>query len=323
MTNRTERNPRTTKKPNKSGLNKVTYHITWFLIFLVFILASAAIGGFLGYKAAVNSRMTEYSARLQQTINDQYNLAVSDYEEGNFKNAKIRLDYLSSIDNNPDVAALYEKVIAEEDSLVDKIKQAIDEQDWSTALTLYESLSNKDYDYRRSEIEGLIYIAFRSNGVDLIRDGYLESGIKNIDFAGNIGPVDTEADELRIAARNYMTASGYWDIDWMKAMELFSNVALTMPDIFDRASMLTAQQRYVRCSYEVGKQQFFEGNYCAALYYYRQGLTLIPDKSVQATADYVNLFCLPTATITPTPTVTPTPTITPTLEEGYYYYYYY
>ncbi len=331
MTNKTEKNPRTIKRPtNKkkanSGLNKIAYHFSWFLVFLLFVIVSAGTGGYLGYKAALNSRIEEYSSRLKETINDQYDLALKDYNDGKFRNAKIRLDYITGVEKNEDAEGLYRKIIADEDALIDGIRLDIIARNWVSALEKYESLNEKDYDYRRSDIEGMIYIAFRNHGVEQIQNGYLESGIKNIDFAGNIGPVDNEADNLRSAASKYMRASGYWDIDWMRALELFANIAMTTPDIFDRASMLTAQERYVRCSYEVGKQYFNDGNYCTALFYYKQGLNILPNKSIQATADYVNLFCppTPTPTIEVTPTPFYTPTVDPTMEAlGYYYYYYY
>ena len=326
MSNTADHNTKTNKKPNKSGLSRITYHFSWFLIFLLFVILSAAAGGYLGYRAALKSRMDEYSARLKETVDEQYKHALQDYEDGKYQNVKTRLEYINSVDNHPDAQALYDKVIAEEDSMIDSIRQAVASKDWTTAIKLYESLQEKDFEYRKSELEGQIYIAFRNYGVDLIRDGYLENGIKNIDFAGNIGPVDSEADELRTAASKYMSASGYWDIDWTRAMELFANIALTNPDLFDQASMLTAQQRYVRCTYEVAKEYINQGNYCAASAYYKQGLALIPDKSIQATADFVNMICYPTPTPTEIPTAEPyvVPTVDPTLEaSGYYYYYYY
>ena len=331
MTNKTDQNPKTDKKPiakrkKSSGLNRFAYHLSWFLTFLLFVIAAAGAGGYLGYRAAVKSRLSEYSTRLRETVNEQLRLAEKDYEEGKFRNAKVRLEYILSVEQNEAAEELFKRIIDDENALIDGIRLDIIARDWGSALARYESLSEKDYDYRRSEIEGLIYIAFRNYGVDLIRDGYLESGIKNIDFAGNIGPVDSEADNLRSAASKYMRASGYWDIDWMRAMELYANVALTSPDIFDRASMLTAQERYIRCSYEVAKQFFNEGNYCTSLYYYNQGLSIQPNKSIQATAEYMKLLCLPTATPAPEVTATPfvVPTVDPTLEaSGYYYYYYY
>ncbi len=331
MTNKSENNPRISKRPTKkksrnSTLSKIAYNISWFLVFLLFVIVSAAAGGYFGYKAAINSRIAEYSNRLKETTNSQYDLAAKDYENGKFRNAKVRLDYINSVEKNEAAEELYKKIIADEDALIDGIRLDIIARNWASAIAKYESLNEKDYDYRRSDIEGLIYIAFRNLGVEQINDGYLESGIKNIDFSGNIGPVDSEADNLRNAASKYMRASGYWDIDWMRAMELYANIALTSPDIFDRASMLTAQERYVRCSYEVAKQHFIDGNYCTSLFYYKQGLGIQPNQSIQATADYVNLLCLPspTPTIEVTPTPFYTPTTDPTMEaQGYYYYYYY
>jgi tetratricopeptide (TPR) repeat protein len=139
----------------------------------------------------------------------------------------------------------------------------------------------------------MYYIALRNYGIQQINNGYLENGVYNITLAEALGPVDTYADSMRVAARAYLSGAGFWEINWNKALEYYSNAAMTYPNLYDRATMMTANQRYAQASFEVANLYIISEDYCGAIPYFNQGLPIAGTESMQMTATAVYLECYP------------------------------
>lgn len=144
----------------------------------------------------------------------------------------------------------------------------------------------------------MYYIALRNYGIQLINNGYLESGIYKITLAEAFGSIDALASNQRDAARSYLAGAGFWEIDWAKALEYYSNAYLTAPGMYDRASGYTAQERYIQASFEYANRLAQTGDYCASIEYYNQAFSMSANEQYAPTATAAYLECYP-STATP------------------------
>ena len=175
------------------------------------------------------------------------------------------------------------------------IQQAIYSQQWESAIQMILALRNRNISFRGLEVDGLYYVALRNYGIQQINSGYLEQGVYNITLAESFGPIDNNADSLRNAARSYLAGAGFWEINWSKALEYYSNAAMVLPNMYDRATMLTANQRYAEASFHVADEYVAREDYCGAIPFYEQGMPIAGNETVQMTATAVYLVCYPPA----------------------------
>ena len=295
--------------------------IGWILLGIVLMIALAIGGGFLGYNTAISARQAEYKRRSMMAAAEQYTMAISDIEQGKYQNAKTRLDYVIEVDRDyPGAMETYQQVMLAlyptasptpmmtatpaptptqdtrgEEEMFQSIQQAIYSQNWEYAINMIKALRDRNIEYRGLEVDGMYYIALRNYGIQQINTGFLEQGIYDITLAEALGPIDNNADSLRNAARAYLSGAGFWEINWSKALEYYSTAAMTLPNMYDRATSLTANQRYAIASFRVADEYVAREDYCGAIPYYEQGMPIYGDESVQMTATAVYLVCYPPA----------------------------
>lgn len=313
----------TEKKQSKKSKNKKKGGSLagWVILGIFLMLAIAIGGGFLGYRTAINARMAEYSRKSKMAAAEQYQMALVDIEQGKYGNAKTRLEYVIDVDQNYPGAfdtlqivqlALYPTASPTplitatpaptptadtrgEEEMFRGIQQAMYSQNWEAAISQITALRDKNISYRGLEVDGMYYIALRNYGLQQINAGYLENGVYNITLAESFGPIDSNADNMRNAARAYLSGAGFWEINWLKALEYYSNAAQIFPNLMDRATGLTANQRFAEASFKVAEDYALHEDYCGAIPYYEQGLPISGYESVQLTATAVYLECYPPA----------------------------
>ncbi len=293
--------------------------VGWIFLGIFLMLALTIGGGFLGYRTAVNARMAEFNRKSKMAAAEQYQMALADIEQEKYQNAKTRLDYVIKIDQNyPGAAETYQQVIMAlyptasptpmmtatpmptstadtrgEEEMFRSIQQAIYSQQWETAIQIITALRDRNISFRGLEVDGLYYIALRNYGIQQINTGYLENGIYNIAMAESFGPIDADANSMRDAARSYLSGAGFWEINWFKALEYYANAAAVYPNLYDRATMMTANQRFAEASFHIADDYALREDYCGAIPYYEQGLPIYGSESVQLTATAVYLKCYP------------------------------
>lgn len=304
------------KKTKKKGKGSI---IGWIFLGIFLMLGLAALGAYMGYNTAINARQAEYKRRSMMAAAEQYQMAISDIEQGKYPNAKTRLDYVIEIDPEyPGAMQTYQQVILAlyptasptpmmtatpaptatadtrgEEEMFQAIQQAIYSQNWEYAISLITTLRDRNINYRGLEVDGLYYIALRNYGIQQINAGYLENGVYNITQAEALGPIDSQANSMRDAARSYLAGAGFWEINWSKALEYYANAAQSLPNIMDRATGLTANQRFAEASFHVGDEYVAREDYCGAIPYYEQGLPIAGTEPMQMTATAVYLVCHP------------------------------
>ncbi len=305
---------KTAKKKKKGGSL-----VGWIFLGILLMIALGIGGGYLGYKMAINARQAEYSRKSKMAAAEQYQMALADIEQGKYANAKTRLDYVLKVDQNypggfetlqqvqlalyptasptPVITATPEPTPTVDnrgnEELFQSIQQLMYSQNWEAAIQQINVLRDRDINYRGLEVDGMYYIALRNFGIQQINNGYLENGVYNIALAEALGPIDTYTDGMRDAARSYLSGAGFWEINWPKALEYYSNAAMTYPNLFDRATMLTANQRYAEASFEVANLYIISEDYCGAIPYFNQGLPIAGTEPLQMTATAVYLKCYP------------------------------
>lgn len=315
----------TNSRQTKKGKAKKKSNVGWVFLGIFLMLALAVAGAYFGYQAAVSARVSEYNRKAKQAASEQYQMALSDIAAGKMENAKTRLDYVLSVDPNfPGATETYQEVVIAlypkatptpamtstpmptptvdlrgEEEMYQGIVSTMYSQDWQSALDQMDALRDKNLAYKGLDVDGMYYIALRNIGVQLINQGYLESGVYKITLSGSFGPIDANADALRTAARSYLAGAGFWEIDWNKALEYYANAYQSYPNMFDRATGLTAQERYVDASFEVANLYVISEQYCDAIPYYDQGFLLSVDEVISATATAVFYGCYGEPTAVP------------------------
>lgn len=291
-------------KKKKNGGKTVGYVFLGILIMLVII----GLGIWGGYQTAISARKSEEKVQKEKAAEQQFQLALADINNGKYENAKTRLDYVKEI--NPNYPGLdqpyitvYQKLAnvatatpyvtptpvatstpdtRDEDQMVNGILSAMVNQQWEDAINQMDALRDKDLNYRSLDIDGMYYIALRNWGIQLINNGYLESGVYKITLAESFGPIDGVADSMRSAARSYLAGAGFWEIDWTKALNYYSNAYTTFPNLFDQATKLTALQRYAESSFGYAGT-IASSDACEAVNNFNNGLALAPNDSFMAT----------------------------------------
>ena len=313
-------NGKTQNKKESKTKKKGGGSLAGYIILGIFLMLALAIGGgFLGYNAAISARQSEYTRRSMMAAAEQYQMAIADIEQGKYQNAKTRLDYVIEVDGNyPGAMETYQQVILAlyptasptpvmtatpaptatkdtrgEEEMFQTIQQALYSSNWEYAISVINALRDKNIDYRGLEVDGMYYIALRNYGIQQINAGYLENGVYNITLSEAFGPIDAQANSMRDAARAYLSGAGFWEINWSKALEYYSNAAQVMPNIFDRATGLTANQRFAEASFNVANEYVAREDYCGAIAYYNQGLPISGSEYIQMTATAVYLECYP------------------------------
>jgi tetratricopeptide (TPR) repeat protein len=308
----------------------------WALIFVLLLAISMTSGALAGLQSGRQAQSKLQAELAELSIEDQYNLALQDIAEGRLEVALQRLEYIVS--QNPSYPGITEK-LAEVMAVLyttatplppaatitptptrdlrpveDLFKQAQSlaaAEDWDSAIDTLVALRKEDPAYLTARVDGLLYVALRSRGVNKIWAlGNLEGGTYDLALAANFGPLDAQAASARELARLYMIGSSFFEVHPEQAVYYFSQVASAAPGLRD-ASGITAGE-YLRLSLiQYGDLLGRKGAWCDAQAQYQQALAMSPNETVQAKLDEAILNCSPPSATPLTETPTPTLTLPP------------
>lgn len=333
--------PEVTSKPRKIRL--------WFLILgaLGVILISGLLGGWLGYQASLRDRLAEEENQKAIVAATQYQLGLADLAAGRYDTARKRFEFVLAL--KPDFPGAMESLAQammgltlqqtptvtpsptaqptpdtrKEEELFAQIQRALLNQDWQLAIDTIEVLRKLNLTYRAVDVDGMYYLALRNLGVkNILEQGLLEVGIYNLTLAERFAPLDVDAQNYRIWARQYLSAASFWGVDWKRVVNYFAQIYPALPNLRDGSGM-TATQRFRIASIKYADQLAAQGQYCEAQIHYENALSIAPDPQVQPTLEAVREWCAnppgsqvtPTETSTPGSGMTPTPSDTPSPSE--------
>jgi hypothetical protein len=318
------RNARKKKKGNLNWLLWVIFGVSAFLIM-------GFAGIFRGYQVALESQRNIEATEKILSIQDQFELGLQDFQSGQYDLARQRFEWVLAKDPSfPGAADKLAEVmqilfatstptplpptptltptpdLRPVEELYNQARGQFANADWTGTIEVIINLRKVDPAFHVVEVDGMLYQALRSRGVEKIKGSDLEGGIYDLALAERFGPLDGEARNFRELARLYMFGSAFWEAFPEQAVYYFGQLASAAPGLRD-ASGWTASERYRASLIHYGDQLARSGDWCAAYSQYSSALSMGGDGQVAPTASYAEEQCY-----TPTPESTSTPTETPT-----------
>ncbi len=310
------------------------------IIGVFIVVAGLVIGAGAGYYRAIDLRQHNEASQRILTATTHFQRALEAEAAGNLNIARTQIEYVIQIDPNypgaveklteimlamgaaaiptpiPTAAATPTPDNRGAEELFAQARQYLAESQWAAAVETLDNLRKLSREFRAIEVDGMYYVGLRYRGVNKILSGSLEEGIYDFALTERFGPLDNEANALRVNSRNYINGASYWALDWKQVIDIFSQVAAAVPNLRD-ASGWTANDRYRIANGRYADQLAGLGDYCSAEYYYAIAFTISEDQIMAPTATAVYDLCHPPATATPVPVIEPTvePSAIPVITE--------
>ena len=309
------------------------------LAIVTLVLLVLAGSAYAGYQAGLTQRDGQARATQAADLALQYALAQGDVAAGRYEVAQARFEYILQQDPHyrdtgqklADMRALMAVTPSPTPAPVtatpspqpsptqshvaaDLFTQAQTQyaaSDWAGVIETLSQLRGVDATYQAVKANGMLYVAYRNQGVALIAGPDIESGMFDLDKAQAIGPLDSEALNYRAWGRLYLAAQSFWGLNWQQAMEILQQLYVIAPYFHDTGAMLyTATVSYA-------DQLAHAGDTCGAAKHYAEAQVLKPDAKIAEALSTAAASCAltPTAGGTGTPgtpgapasTATPTP----------------
>ena len=302
----------------------------WVLLGIVVMLLVIAAGGYSGYRAAVNDRTQQMNSQKNLITTEQFALGIQDMEAGRLESAQQRFEYVIKVDPQfpgapekltevmikaanratptpvvtPTIAFTPTPDLRGVEELFSAAQQYMRAQDWENAILTLDLVRKENLEFRPLDVDGMYYISLRNRGVfKIVQTGNLEGGIYDLALTERFGPLDKEADAYRNWARYYLAGTSFWEVDWVKVLEYFSQLYASLPNLRD-GSGYTVAERYKIASKGLGDQLAAKENWCEARDQYFNALSVSQDGVLAPTATFVQLKCAPPTATLGAPTAT-------------------
>jgi tetratricopeptide (TPR) repeat protein len=276
-------------------ISSTTLLIVLFSCGLLSLIVASAVGGVV---VGLQDRDVAEQAKADQF----YQEGLANFAAGKLELAKADFTYVLEI--NPHYPGASEQLAQVEDRLTVKptptssaLISAIDQlyqagltayqaKDWSTAIDTLTQVRSINPDYQKDDVDQMLFDAAVTYGLDLLKTDRLEEGIAYLDQAAYIRPLPLDASQQAQYAKLYVTARGYWNVDWEKAIDQFGELYAMAPNYKDVFA------RLVDAYIEYGNERVRAGDACAAQQKYQEALRLRPDSRVQTKLDQATQVCL-------------------------------
>lgn len=303
--------PKSTPSPKKRNYSWLFFPI----LGLIAILIIAFLSGLGGYFSGISLRQKAESTQVAQVVQEQYQLGLEEMAQGEYARARQRFEYVIQLDPNyPGVTEKLSEVLLELNTtatptllptstvtptpdtrdvqeLYNQAQQYLLNKDWANTIEILLSLRKTDPTFQIVDVDGMLFLALRNQGVDkILKEADLEGGIYDLTLASNFGPLDAEAQGYLNWTGLYITGASFWGIDWEQAVNYFNQVAPQLPNLRDGSGM-TATERLRIALYEFGNVLAQQGQTCRALQMYQQSLAISYDPVVQEAATLAEKSC--------------------------------
>ena len=276
-------------------LSSSTLIVFFFACGLFTIIAASAIGG-------VVVGLQDRDADRQAQIDKYYQEGLTNFAAGKLELAKADFEYVLKLNPNyPGAREQYTQVQARLtvkptptspamtnaiDQLYQKGQTAYGSNDWATAVEVFSQVRTLNPAYHTEQVNQMIYTAALTYGLELLKQDRLEEGIAYLDQAAYVQSLPEEAALQAQYARLYVTARGYWNVNWEKAIERFKELYAIAPGYQDVFTRLV--EAYVN----FGDEQAHSNDFCAAKDQYAAANQLRPDPNLQTKIDEAQQQCL-------------------------------
>lgn len=324
--------------PRDSGLKRRRRRqLLWGLAAAAGATLVVLLGVLTGYASGLERRQTQLGAEQAAALQEQFDLGVTDMLDGRFELARQRFAYIVAVD--PDYPGARELLsdalvaldqptatptptplptiditpsatpdLASYDGMLAAAQAATSQGNYEAAMELLVTLIAEAPDYRRGEVNQLLYTTLRNRGLEKIWRGEQEQGIYDLTLAERLGGLDSQAQSWRSSAAFYLFANSYFGLDWALATQYFADLC--------GAGVWDACFKYARSAWEYADLLVKDEDPCGAVAYYESSIFTREDLAQAPTATEAFNVCLTAtapATGTPTPTLDLTITVTATL----------
>jgi tetratricopeptide (TPR) repeat protein len=290
-------------RPNRTArrLSSTTLLIALFSCGLLTLIVASAVGGIV---VGLQDRETDRHAQADR----YYQEGLANFASGKLELAKADFEYVLRLE--PTYPGVREQIAQVTDRLTIKptptsaaLTSAIDQlyqtgltayqaKKWATAIDALAQVRSIDPAYQAAQVSQYLFDASVTYGLELIATDRLEEAIAYLDQAAYIRPLPAEAALQAQYARLYLTARGYWNVNWDTAIEQFTELYAIAPGYKDTFARLVGS--YI----EYGNERVRAGDSCAAEKQYAEALKLQPNATLQGKLDQATQICL---TATPAP----------------------
>jgi tetratricopeptide (TPR) repeat protein len=237
-----------------------------------------------------------YRAGLERLETGEYELAIAEFEyvlklDPNHLFAQQGIDEASArIASRPTPTSEVREIVAGE--LYQEARAHYEAERWSDAASVLTQLKVLDPTYQPEQVEEMLFTSLYNAGIELLEEDRLEEGVFYLDQAVALRPLDEQALTQRSLAIQYMTALGYWGVNWERCIERFEQIYTIAPnykDVFQR--LYRAHVIYADAWYEMEEM-------CPAEEQYALALQLISNAEMEQRRGEAEQICL---VATPTP----------------------
>jgi tetratricopeptide (TPR) repeat protein len=286
--------PRTTP-PRARRVSAATLLILAFACGFLGLIAAAGLGGaYAGLQDRKGDEQAQADKFYQEgTANraaGKLQLAKADFEYV----LKINPDYPGAREQLKQIAALLTvrptPTFAAQVNVTEQLYQAgadaYEQKQWQKAIEILAQVQTIDPAYEKERVAQLIHQAALTYGRQLLKEDRLEEAIAYLDQAAYLKPLPADIEAEVQYARMYITARDYWNVDWEKAIESFSELYQIGPGYRDTFA------RYVEAYIQYGDERTRAGDSCTAQKQYEAALQLRPAADLQTKADAAKEACL-------------------------------
>jgi tetratricopeptide (TPR) repeat protein len=313
----------TNSTAKRAGSNRPRRRV--LIAFLIYLLALILVGA-VAFTQGRSVNESVQSEQLSSALLEQFQLGVADLEAGRYEIARQRFEQIIRYDPSYPGAEdmLVEALVhlnvptltptsaptstpdpSPPEDLFAQAQTAIKTGDWILAIDKLLALRAKDETYRSVDVDGLMYIALRNRGMQLIANGEMEEGLYNMSLAERFGPLDRDAMFRESLAKQYLLANSYIGLNWGRASELFGPLC-------EQGATLDSCPKYADAARQYGDQLWNAGDPCGANEQYAFSLEAYNFPELEPTAEHASEACARASEPPPPPPATETPSPTPT-----------
>jgi len=211
------------------------------LVAIVVVLAIVGLGAAGIYFGLRDRSQTErqvaeehYAKGLTYLADEQYELAQAEFElvlqlQPDHENAQIKLgETQGHLQVQPTATPVLQKETAA--VFYADVETAYASGDWEGVLQAADKLIAHDPDYRRGDLDGMLFQVFVAQAQEMLAAGRLEEAIRLYDRALLLQPDNATAKHARNLAAGYVEATAFVNADWVKAAEAFQTLYEIDPD---------------------------------------------------------------------------------------------
>ncbi len=309
--------------------------LLWLGFAVLSFVCLGSIGALGGYRSAQAEATRQQLTQSVLSLKEQFDLGMTDFQAGRLDLARQRFEYVLQHDPSyPGAADQLAQVMAISfvtttptplpptvtptpthdfrpvEQLFSQAQSLFANSEWNATIDTLLALRQADIKYKVVQVDGMLYLALRSRGLQKITEqSNLEGGVYDLSLAERFAPLDKDAANYRNLARLYMIGSSFFGASPEQAVYYFSLVAAAAPYLRD-ASGWTARERYRESLIQLADLQAAREDWCTAQENYDLALSVRIDAATQDKAAHAQEKCV-AATVTP-PTATLSPSLTPT-----------